>query len=115
MHPYGCKPTFGTGTLYINGEEFADITDMNVVYDEELDRAIDNVTRLGLASSEFSCSVKMATDEFINFTHAILGIRDLMFETCSDRRIVHLARFSKKKRTRKKNYNRIIRWCELNV
>ena len=112
MHPDNCNMAFGTGTLYINGEEFGGIIDANVTYAEDFGEAAELVRTIGATSSEFSCTIKMATDEFVRLSHALLGIDKALAESCPNKRVVHLAHHAKKKRIRKKNYNRMIRMCE---
>ena len=67
---------------------------------------------LSNAFGEFSCSLKMATDAFTRFVHTITGIEDDLYSNCPNKRVVHLARYAKKPRVRKKNYNRMIKIAE---
>lgn len=104
---------FCKGTVYINGEHFCDDVEIRCAKEPdplvEFDRV---VYQIGQAAQEFTCSIKMATDAYVRFAHAMLGIDLALAEMCPNRRVVHLAKHAKKKRTRKKNYNRMIRECE---
>ena len=43
---------------------------------------------------------------------AIIGVTDAIIKCCPNRRVVHLALYSRKKRTRKKNFHRAIKILE---
>lgn len=115
MHPDGCKPVLSGGTLYIGDELFGDVTEINCTEEDDrvdFDQCAEQVVKLGAASREWSATVKMASDAYIQFVHTLLGIDLALTEMCTNRRVVHLAKHAKKKRTRKKNYKRMIRICE---
>lgn len=115
MHPDGFKPVLSGGTVYINGELFGTATEISCTEENDrvdFDQCVEPVIKFGEASQEFSCTVKMASDAYMQFVHTILGIDRALVEMCPNRRVAHLAKHAKKKRTRKKNYRRMIRECE---
>lgn len=105
----------GPSTLYFahSGEPLGTVTEIRSLdEDDEFERCIDSVEALNLAGEGFSFSVKMASDTYVRLAHLLLGIDKALAEMCPNRRVVHLAKHAKKKRTRKKNYKRMIRICE---
>ena len=117
MHPDGFKPKLSGGTLYFahTGEPIGTVTEITSVEEDDrvdFDQCAEQVVKLGTASQEFSFTVKMASDAYVQWVHTLLGIDLALTEMCPNRRVVHLARHAKKKRTRKKNYRRMIKECE---
>ena len=60
-------------------------------------------------------SVKMSIDAYTKFIHTVLGIKTELEDRCPNRRVVHLSRHARKVRTRKKNYNRMIKIAEKGI
>ena len=83
--------------------DFADV-EMADCEDRDL---ISNV--IGNVSSTFECF----TDRLLNeMTLILYGIDKVVIEACQNSRIRHLALYSRKKRTRKKNIHRAFRIVE---
>lgn len=118
MHPDGFKPDLTNGTLYfahsgepigkVLGAELVENCDDRIDYDQ----CAELVVKMWSATQSFSCTVEMASYEYMRFAHAVLGIERALAEMCPNRRVVHLVKHARKKRTRKKNYKRMIRICE---
>jgi hypothetical protein len=103
------------GIILIDNVKFTGANVESIVIDdftEEPEMFNESFKLLGKASAEMSCSIKMATDAFTRFVHLICGIKDDLESKCSNRRVVHLSKYARKNRTRKKNYNRMIRIVE---
>lgn len=118
MHPDGFKPDLSNGTLYFahSGEPIGKVIEVESIEscDDRIDfdRCAEQVVKLGAANHGFSFTVKMASYEYMRFAHAMLGIERALIEMCPSRRVAYLAKHAKKKRTRKKNYHRMIKECE---
>ena len=98
---------FGSGTLYINDEEFGSINEAEITYSDEIDipdyiRKIENLE----TSFEFLCRITKEA------AMTIMGVKSAVIELCPNKKVVHLALYGKKKRTRTKNLNRAIRILE---
>jgi hypothetical protein len=99
--------TFGPGTLYFMNDETGKweiLTDIKehvceFVSEEYADEAIRMPIIAGEAFGELTVSMSMFEKLFMNF----------MLSHCNNPRVVHLAKHSKKKRVRNKNYNRAIK------
>ena len=59
-------------------------------------------------TASFECTAKMSREAMM----ILWGIREVVLKHCLNKRVVHLARHAKKPRTRKKNFNRAIRFLE---
>ena len=107
------KIEYGPGTMYINGSE---IPVKNLEYTTEDDEVIQHpagpVINLTDSMRSASMSIKTAIDTFIRFVHGVTGISRTMEDACPNKRVVHLARYHKSYRVRKKNYKRMIRIVE---
>lgn len=64
--------------------------------------------KLNGAFADLSCTIRAATDTMAH----LLGITRKVFETCPDRRVVHLAGHGRTWRTRKKNVRRAFKILE---
>lgn len=98
---------FGSGTLYINDEEFGSINEAEITCSDEFDipdyiRKIENLE----TSFEFLCRITKEA------AMTIMGVKSAVIELCPNKKVVHLALYGKKKRTRTKNLNRAIRILE---
>lgn len=56
-------------------------------------------------SGELSIETHLPTKLWLK----LLGVYDYVLENCSNKRVVHLAKYAKKERTRTKNLNRAIK------
>lgn len=111
MHPDGCKPTLGTGRIYINGTEFVGegITDYDYsTYEEASDEYFKNNIVLDLNKSrEMSFT---ATCVFNRIAYLkIIGVWDWVLENCKLGRVKHLMKYGKNERIRWKNFKRAVR------
>lgn len=98
---------FGSGTLYINDEEFGSINEAEITCSDEFDipnyiRKIENL------EASFECLCRITKEAIM----AIMGVKSAVIELCPNKKVVHLALYGKKKRTRTKNLNRAIRILE---
>lgn len=97
--------------FYVNTEngmqkiDKLDFADVEMVNCEDWD-LISNVIKI--ASSAFECFTDRLNEVFI----ALFGIDKEVIEACQNSRVRHLALYSRKKRTRKKNIHRAFRIVE---
>jgi hypothetical protein len=61
-----------------------------------------------ITSSYFECIAKLSKEAIAT----LFGFREVIIRCCPNKRVVHLALYAKKPRTRKKNFNRTIRILE---
>lgn len=105
---------FNPETLYVLGSNDNYETFGNIAKIEELasytetDDDMTYISSLGTAASSFECITKISKEVIM----ALFGIREAVFRFCPNKRVVHLALYAKKSRTRKKNFNRAIRILE---
>ena len=108
--------TFGPWTVYINGEEFGEISDANCTVEPDdvdvLQHMRNKKALLAHAEMDVTFSAKVASKAFTRLCHVMTGIDRYLIETCPNRRVAHLARYAKKRRVREKNYKHMIRICE---
>lgn len=105
----------GPGTLYIVGPddsyaELGTVSEAKCTYEDYYEDLISNrvcVMATGLEGT-FETLAKVSRDVMA----AILGLTNAVLECCPNKRVVHLARYSKKHRTRKKNLHRAFRMME---
>ena len=104
---------FCPGTLYIFGpngnyETFGNITNVEELTYSEFADDMTYISSLGTLDSSFECITKVSKEILMS----IFGFRDAVLRCCPNKRVVHLALYAKKHRTRKKNFNRAIRILE---
>lgn len=105
----------GSGTLYISEldgsyTQLGDISEINSCIDREDELQQVYMNKIGLENLEASFEViTKITKEVIL---AITGIRNIVIECCPNKRVVYLALYSRKKRTRQKNFHRAIKILE---
>ena len=99
------------GVLYIEGKEFGPTRlasfecNVDEVIEEHRDEIISFQT-LGEAAGEATMSFKVLFDTLAFYK--LTGMWDYIINNCPNRRVVHLAQFSKKKRVRDKNFKRAL-------
>ena len=102
------KITLGPGTLYIKGEPVP----YELGYTEELEPPPewqDNpLLKIGEAMGTLTATLRIATDALIH----LIGVAQEVLTACPNRRVVHLALYAKKHRTRKKNLHRAFKLLE---
>lgn len=54
------------------------------------------------------CTIQLSNEDYMK----IFGIYDSMLQMCPNKRVVHLVEHARKPRTRKKNFNRVIKILE---
>ena len=103
--------------LYINGEPcsgaigeaklFGLITESDEVYEipDELAEACAALTNTAIS---FECMARITEET----TMKIFGLWDAIVDCCPDRRVVHLMRYAKKAKVRRKNLHRAIKILE---
>lgn len=107
---------FNPGTLYILNEDgsYKELIQINdseiesVKNDVTVCEAYKTVSNLANIGASFECLARVTREAFL----AMTGIKDAIIQTCPNRKVVHLAMYSRKKRTRKKNFNRAIKILE---
>lgn len=104
---------FRPGTLYILGpngnyETFGNVTEVEELTYSEFSDDMTYISSFDTATSYFECVTKISKEAIM----ALFGIRDAVLRCCPNKRVVHLALYAKKPRTRKKNFNRAIRILE---
>ena len=104
---------FRPGTLYILGpngnyETFDNIAKVEELTYSEFADDMTYISSLDTAASSFECITKVSKEMLMS----ICGFRDAVLRCCPNKRVVHLALYAKKPRTRKKNFNRAIRILE---
>lgn len=99
---------------YIIGPD-GDTAEINAIADisinvDETQESFENLKlNVNAASISFEAFGKIYKDAFLLLT----GITQMVLEKCPNRRVVHLSKFSKKKRTRKKNLHRAFKILEV--
>lgn len=111
---------FGPAEVYVNG---VDMAGRSIdVYTEESDDFLEEVKIIESVLDaympmldvwgELSVSTRVAADAFVRLYHALTDMTDTIKNECHNKRVVHLAFHAKKKRTRKKNYRRMLKIVE---
>ena len=94
-----------SGSLYILNEDEAP-KKFGEVKDVEIETWTDDVSEFVVPpfGMEFTyeTTCKLAKDLML----AILGVRDSVLDLCPNKKVVHLARYGRNKKIRKKNFNR---------
>lgn len=99
------------GILYIEGKEFGPTRlasfecNVDEVMEEHRDEIISFQT-LGEATGEATISFKVLFDTLAFYK--LTGLWDYIMDNCPNRKVIHLMRFSKSKRIRKKNFKRAL-------
>lgn len=108
---------FGPGTLYISGPDgscskVSEITEMKV-YDVSL---VDEPADPNTYIYKYDNCLEATVEVFAKFREELLlrmmGVFDTIIDCCPNKRVVYLAKYAKKKRTRKKNWHRAIKILE---
>lgn len=104
---------FNPETLYVLGSNDNYKTFCNIAKIEELasyTETDDDVafSSFGITSSYFECIAKLSKEAIVT----LFGFREVIIRCCPNKRVIHLALYAKKPRTRKKNFNRAIRILE---
>ena len=104
---------FRPGTLYILGpngnyETFDNVAKVEELTYSEFSDDMTYISSIDTATSSFECITKISKEAIM----ALFGIREAVIRCCPNKRLVHLALYAKKPRTRKKNFNRAIRILE---
>ena len=79
----------------------------NIAKIEEL-ASYTETSSFDITSSYFECIAKLSKEAIAT----LFGFREVIIRCCPNKRVVHLALYAKKPRTRKKNFNRTIRILE---
>lgn len=95
----------GSGTLYILNED-GEVKDVET--EGWADDASEFVVPVTGMEATYEACCKIAKDIVL----ALLGIRDSVLDLCPNKKVVHLARYGRNKKIRKKNFNRAIRILE---
>lgn len=69
-------------------------------------------TKIDLSLNNFSAELEAFCRISQDAMFDMLGIRDIVLSCCPNKRVIHLAKYGKKKRTRKKNLHRAIKILE---
>lgn len=83
--------------------------DTNLAKETDTVTYADDQQYIATASFEdFACAIQLSNENYMR----ILGIYNDMLDMCPNKRVVHLAKHARKLRTRKKNFNRVIKILE---
>ena len=98
---------FGSGALYIEGEKIGSINEAEVTCSEEF-YIPEYIRKMESLKASFECICRITKEAIM----VIMGVKSAVIELCPNKKVVHLALYGKKKRTRTKNLNRAIRILE---
>lgn len=84
------------------------LTDVSFVDEQGRDIYADVGFSLNNLSAELEAFGCISKDAML----VMIGLRDIILSCCPNKRVVHLAKYGKKKRTRKKNLHRAIKILE---
>ena len=102
----------GAGTLHITGPDGAtsllgNVHESEVTYAEDIPEVI-SINSLQSLEASFELVTRVSEEIIL----AITGVTDVIIKCCPNRKVVHLVLYSRKKRTRKKNFHRAIKILE---
>lgn len=105
----------GSGQLYIINPDGAyslagHVTEVECVAEAEDNDISETIVSISGLEASFTATAKVSKEAIL----AITGVRDAIIKCCPNKRVVYLALYAKKARTRKKNRNRAIRILEEN-
>lgn len=105
----------GPGEIYIcdsagSWSRFGNVSELNCTIED--DDLFEASKKLMMVVSEMEVSLMALARVSRDGMAAILGLTQAVLEQCPNRRVVHLARYAKKHRTRKKNLHRAFRILE---
>ena len=109
------KTILGPGTLYIAGEPhpLGEVRAVEALAEEPAEEPNENlVLKIGPALQASSVTCTITAETFVAMSRALVGYVYGTLFACPNRRVVHLAKHSKKRRTRKKNWHRACRIVE---
>lgn len=86
----------------------AEIESFDFEEDYEYANGMPCISFLDMVAASFECTAALSREAIM----AIYGIREAVLRCCPNKRVVHLAFYAKKPRTRKKNFNRAIKILE---
>ena len=104
----------GTGEIYFKGPEgwepFGEVVEMTPIEcgDEEAWIVCRKINPI----EEVALSFQMCAEAARKMVDAFLGVAGAVLDLCPDKRVVHLAKYGKKARTRKKNRRRAFKILE---
>lgn len=105
---------FNPGALYILGpngdyKTFGNITKIEECASySEFDNDITYMPSFDMTSSYFECTAKLSKEAIMT----LFSFREVIIRCYPNKRVVYLAFYAKKPRTRKKNFNRAIKILE---
>lgn len=99
----GEKTQLGEGRIFFNGCEAKAIPDFECTESEYIDAGY-KATEI-ISGTALSLNLKF--DRFLFYK--LCGIWDWVLMYCPDRRVVHLAKYGRTERVRRKNFNRAIK------
>lgn len=113
MHPEN-GITLGPGTVYIDGQKLGDVKSIESMEATPYDSGIlaCDFSMIVKAMGELSFTTSITAKAWTRLMSVLLGVEKKMYDTCPNRRVAHLSRYAKKRRTRNKNYDRMLRIFE---
>ena len=103
---------FGSGTLYISGPD-GTIQPLGEVKEIEMETIRDDgLPDFAKLSEGFEATATFTAKISKEFMLFVTGAYDVILTNCPNKRVVHLTKYGKKKRTRKKNLHRAIKILE---
>lgn len=115
MHPENESGiTLGPGAVYIDGQEMGEVKSVEPMEATPYDRDIlaCDFSMIAKAMEEISFTTSITAKAWTRLMSALLGIEKEMYDTCPNRRVAHLSRYAKKRRTRNKNHGRMLKIFE---
>jgi hypothetical protein len=103
----------GPGTLYISTADgsYSSLGTVNeaenTIEEDDISEVVPYASLKAMESS-FEMVAKVSKELIL----ALTGVTDAVIKCCPNRRVVHLAIYSRKRRTRKKNFHRAIKILE---
>ena len=103
----------GPGKIYILNPDdsrsfITEIKELGVTAEINENDIPETVKSINSLEASFECVARMSKEMIL----AITGVKDAILKYCVDERVAHLARYARKKKTRKKNFHRAIRIIE---
>lgn len=92
-------------TYTIDGNEYYGIPDFECNFEPAVDYIRENISLDQTGSMTFTARCRL--NKWL--IYKLIGVYDWVLNNCPNKRVVHLAKYARKQKTRSKNFNRAIR------